>query len=362
MSKKWYLSMLALTLLSAACSDDEPSTVSDGSPSTVSDGSVVGLDAGAPDGSLDLDAQVATGDAGCLTPFARVQVVPFDPEGDGDPASLYWNDRDRYLLIADQRGNRVWKWTDAEGLKLLGKTSGKPADPADAGRDNVGQIVELDDGLVVVTRFGFGTHGGILWLRPDGTSGEVPGIDPTRRRVSLVATDAGLFSGYFTPSDAGVVGAVSKVSLDAGEQDYAVGFRKPLGMLPVGNDLIVVDQEREVPGQSPGVLVKLPLRSPPDAGTSSPGLPSSYPSAGRVPSGDQLAYGPNGTLFTGQFRPLPGNDALEIRQICSDGSYRTFDTKLTKPSGIAYDPSGRRLFVADSNGTLVRTLRIYTIP
>jgi hypothetical protein len=277
-------------------------------------------------------------DARCPTPFTGVTVVPF--WGSADPASLSWNESKRHLLIADNVDNRIWKWSDAGGLSVAGRTSGEPADPTGAGRDEVGQLVEYEGGTIRVPRFGFGTHGSILALQPDGTRASLRGIDPTRRRIGMVSTDAGTFTTTFTTSDAGSIGTVNK--LGSGEREWAGGFRKPVGIVQVGDELIVADQER-------GALLAVKLLQPSDA----------LREVAIVPVPDLLSHGPSGTFFTGQYSGKAGE--MSVRQICRDGSYGVFDSPLRRPTGVAYDARGKRVFVTDGDGESPAVLRIYQL-
>lgn len=131
---------------------------------------------------------------------------------DGDPNGLWW--ANGALLIADDDDNRVLRWTDADGLGLVGDLPAAAADGA-----GLGQLVALDDGTIVVTRFGYGTAGDVVTLAPDGTGAVVPHLDVTRRRIGLTrAPDGTLFDGWFTSGDAGRVGAVSRLDLAGTER------------------------------------------------------------------------------------------------------------------------------------------------
>ena len=88
-----------------------------------------------------------------------------------------------------------------------------------------------------------------------------------------------------------------------------------------------------------------------------------YDTFANVPSCDTLTAGPGGSVITGQFRPLADGGPLQIRQAFPDGGVRTLAeaTKFAKPQGVAYDKTNKRLFVADSNGTTVRTIKIVPV-
>lgn len=58
-----------------------------------------------------------------------------------------------------------------------------------AGKANVGQIISLADGTLVLMRFGFQTFGEIPYVNlGTGQSGVVPNTDKTRRRIGLGTT------------------------------------------------------------------------------------------------------------------------------------------------------------------------------
>jgi sugar lactone lactonase YvrE len=358
------LLITGFALALVACGSDKSAAPADASPRApdsdepLTDAGMPADDAARDTGSVDggdTDAEPRDGGSSDAGRDLSVRVLDFDPTGNGDPASLYWNDGEQYLLIADQRGNRVWKWTDADGFTLLGTTSGEPADPTGQGRDDVGQITELPDGKIAVARFGFGSFGSVLWLDPKtGEKGSYSGLSATRRRITLYQSDAGVtYGGYFeNVPDAGLRGAITTLSLADGERDYATGFAKPVGLLALRDELLAVDQPKNA-------IVRLPL-GPLDGGILPPD--GGYPVYARVPAPDQLAYGPDDSLFTGQFRPLDDGGTLAVRQVFKDGGVSVFADELTRPSGLAYDPSGRRLFVADSNGQNVRTIRIHPVP
>jgi hypothetical protein len=228
-----------------------------------------------------------------------------------------------------------------------------PDDPAatDAGQTNLGQIVRLSHGTLVVPRFGFGQRGAIVYVNPTtGESGTVPGLSLTRRRVALArggGGDSEMWGAYFLQGggsdDAGVVTKVTRTS----ETAYAGGFQKPVAVIELNGELIVSEQAR-------GLLYALPL----DGGATPP-----YKVYAALPSPDALTEGPNGSLVTGQFRPLSDGGPLQLRQVFTDGGFQVIQpgAALTKPQGVAYDKTNRRLFVADSNGTTVRTIKIFPL-
>lgn len=337
--------MIAAPLAYLACSDEEsvPNTSPDAGGSF--DGSVSPpLDSSSSNDSATLDSSVD--DAGGITRGPKS--LDFDPAGNGDPISMLWNDAKQILYIADNKNNEIWSWTDAAGFKKLTKVVADPV-ADDAGRTNLGQIVQLANGTLVVPRFGFGAVSTILYVDPvTGDAGTVPGLAANRKRTALAVGAADqLWGGYFfTPGDG--LGVVTKDSL-TDETDYATNFEKPVGVLVHDGKLLVSDQQR-------GIIYALPLD-----GSQAAGGP--YDVFANVPSCDALTSGPNGSVFTGQFRPLADGGPLQVRQAFADGGVQVIhaDSGVSKPQGVAYDKTNKRLFVADSNGSTIRTIKILPI-
>lgn len=305
--------------------------------------------------SSDSASDGATGDASDGGAFDRGPTsLTIDPNGVADPSSVFWDDAKATLFIADNKNNQIWKWTDANGFAKVGTVLDDPA-ADDAGRTRLGQIVELADGTLVVPRFGFGSAGALLYYNPaDGGAGKVSGLDPTLKRTALAIDGNGqLWGGTFVAPGDGK-GAVTKLSLSSGESPYALSFQKPVGVVVVRGQLLVSDQTQNT-------IFALPL----DAGALDGG-PSDGGHAvfATLPIPDQLAAGPGGSVFTGQFKATVDGGSPQIRWISPDGGVTILApaTQLTVPSGVAYDPTHRRLFVADSNGTTVRTIKILPVP
>jgi sugar lactone lactonase YvrE len=274
----------------------------------------------------------------------------------GQPASLYWDDTNQTLYIADDDNNQIWTWTDQAGLQKL-TTTADPLGAADAGAALVGQIQKLSNGSLVVMRFGKpgGGYGGIAYVDPDGGTNVVPNLDQKRQRLGLgVAPGDHMYGSYFMKAPdggAGQVGALTTVDLQNGETDYATGFHKIIGVLPMNGTLYVADQPVNT-------IYALPLNGAvPDGGP--------YTVFATLPVPDQMCEGPNGTIFTGQFQAAAGSsDPIAVRQIFPDGHVVLFakDPDVTKPSGVAYDPTHKRLFVADSGNSAKIGVKIFPVP
>lgn len=240
-------------------------------------------------------------------------------EVDGDPNGLWWDDAEQVLYVADDNGNRVLRWTDDEGLSLVRELP--DASPQGAG---LGQLIRTDDGTIVVTRFGYGTAGDVVFASGSRDPEIVPDLDVERRRIGLtVAEDGTLFDSWFVRLATGDrVGAVGQLSLDGDEPEVLTGLQKPVGVLAVGSTLFVSDQDL-------GQILKAPQSDP-----------SSYTVLATVEQPDLLAAGPDGSLFTGS---AGGN----LYRVAKSDSAAVFESGFQQVRGVAYDPTNRRVFVAD---------------
>lgn len=241
---------------------------------------------------------------------------------EGDPNGLWWDDTSHTLYLADDNGNRILRWTDAGGFGLVKELPA--ASPEGAG---LGQLVLTGNGTVVVTRFGYGTTGDVVSVPASGEAQIVPGLDPTRRRIGLtVAPDGKLFDSWFVRLATGArVGAIGELSLSGTEAEVITGLKKPIGVLAIGDDLIVSDQDL-------GQILRAPRANP-----------SAYQVLATVATPDLLAEGPDGSIFT-------GSAGGSLYRIGATGETSVFMTGFQQVRGVAYDPTHRRLFVADHDG------------
>jgi sugar lactone lactonase YvrE len=324
------------------CGDDTGSK-----PGTADAGIVNAVDSSAV-------ADVATGiDATSAIDTART-ATNFIAMPQGAPETTLWDAAHSLLYIIDNTGNAIWKWTDAGGLVPFVSCplpAGETSLPANV---TLGQAALLADGTLVVARFGQpgGGDGGIAYVRKDGTAGLVPNLDPTIRRLGLVAgPDGTLYGSTFGGSGNNIIGTVTTVDLQAGETTIADGFGKIVG-------LVIADGRFYVSDQTAGKIFYAPAAAlPPHA--------AAWTALATLVKPDQICAGPNGSLFTGQFQGAPGStDPIAIRQISADGVVSIFkqDPEVSKPSGVSYDPVGRRLFAADSGNVANIGVRIFSVP
>lgn len=254
---------------------------------------------------------------------------------EADPNGLWWDAASRTLYVADDRNNRVLQWTDAGGLATVAELP--PAAFSGAG---LGGLVRMPDGTLVVVRFGRGTAGDVVFVRPDGTTGVVPHLAPERRRIGLtLARDGQLYVTGFVRIGAVDQGTVARLTLDGTEQDVLGALRKPVGVLAVGDSLFVSDQ-------STGTVYRAPLSAPQDA---VPYATLSKP--------DLLAVGPGGAL-------LAGSREGKVFRIAPTGEVSVLLDGYQQPRGLAYDAEHRRLFVADHDGNATDGLthRLLIVP
>lgn len=296
-----------------------------------------------------LQAHAPSAQSAAAVASAPAAVIPFDQ---GEPASLWWDAPSSTLFIADNEHNQVWSWTDQTGLRKLAAT------PDSTGSDraaSVGQIVRIPDGRLVIMRFGRpgGGIGGIVTLDPKtGEGREVPNLDPGRRRLGLAPMpDGTLFGSYFgnAPGGKGLTSSITKVDLTGAETDLAGGFVKIVGMVWADGVLYVADQLADTI-YALGATGAAPL--------------GERKIFAKLPRPDQLALGPDGSLFTGQFQAAPGStDPLSVRQVLRDGTVKIVvtDPDVSRPSGVAYDAKGKRLFVANSGNPAQTFVRIVPI-
>lgn len=249
----------------------------------------------------------------------RVERGPLVLELDGDPNGLWWDQNSETLLVTDDCESRILEWSDSRGFGTYAELA--EASPAGAG---LGQLVRVEGGDLVFTRLGFGTEGGVSILPLQGEVRNVPGLDVARRRIGLTkATDGTLYVAWFVSLDTGErEGAVGQLSLDGTEREVMTGLTKPVGVLALDDRLFVSDQDT-------GQILMAP-RTDPRAVTV----------FATVEQPDLLAEGPAGSIFS-------GSSAGRVYRIDSAGVASEFQSGLRHVRGVAYDPAGQRLFVAE---------------
>ncbi len=252
---------------------------------------------------------------------ANVERGPKAIPVEGDANGLWWDAASATLYLADDNNNRILKWTDEGGIAVVGSLPPAPANGA-----GLGQLVRTSDGTLVVVRFGHGTAGDVVFVSPDGTSGVVPNLAPDRRRIGLTITPEGtLYDCYFVRNGNLNIGSVAQLTLSGSETELIGGLGKAVGVLAIGNDLLVSDQTN-------GKVLRAPVANP--AGLST---------FAAFANPDLLAAGPNGSLFT-------GSKDGKVYQLSAKGEVTVFSSGYQQVRGMAYDAANRRLFLADHDG------------
>ncbi len=335
-----------------------------------------------PSGDAGGDACVETTSA---SPDGDVAIGPtslaFDPCGAGSPDAIYWNATNQTLYIADDHANQIWTWSDANGFQKLVTL---PDDPAadDAGATKLTGIT-VSNSTLIVARYGNGAYGALFTYNLEtagGAATKVGSIDPTRYRFAVAADatgkiysdsfaaalDGGADGGADGGTGGGGNGSIEIVGL-SGTTPFLSGLDKPSGLIVVGTQIFVGDRAHDVIYTVPTNLALLdagPDLDAADADAEAGAIldataPPPYPVFASLPAPDQLSAGPNGSIFAGQKTNDGG--APQLRQIFPDGGITPFQPTATFTSlgGVAYDSVSKRLFVVDSNGGSVRTIKIY---
>jgi hypothetical protein len=289
-----------------------------------------------------------------------IQTLAFDPTGTDSPVCIHWDDAAQVLYVGDDTSNQVWTWTDANGFELYATVPDNPA-LDDAGDTKLNGVSELADGTLVVVRFGFGKGGAIYTVSPDGGTATVPNVPAAEKRLQA-APDPSTGSIYSSAFSGGggspAQGKIELVDLTTGTTQYASGFGKTVGILVQGSTIYLSDQ-------TAGTIVMVPTSAAAladgGAGLADGGA---FPVLASLSSPDMLTAGPNGTLFTDQ-GPQSSSDAgpPQVRQIAPDGGVTIPwpGVTFTSLNDVAYDPTHHRLFVVDSNGTTVRTIKVLPV-
>jgi len=330
-SRRGALALVAL-LFTTACG-------ACGSGSTGDAGSTAGTGgAGTATGTGGATGDAGTGDAATGDAAAVDGGIDRGPTAialDADANGLWWDEATDTLYLADDENNRVLAWTDSGGSRLVANL------PAQTQSDpGLGQVIKTADGKLVVTRFGYGTTGDVAFINADLSTGTVPNLDPTRRRIGLtVASDGTLYDTYFVKTTTAQIGAVARLDLTQGaEVDVVTSLTKPVGVLASGTNLLISDQATNAVLQAPIAMPSM--------------VTSLVP---MITGPDLLCNGPGGTYFTG------GSNGA-IRQITLAGQYSTFAGGFLTIRGVAYDAKNKRLFAAEHDPAgLKNALRILPV-
>jgi len=202
--------------------------------------------------------------------------------------------------------------------------------------------------LLLVQRFGFGSAGAIFDIQGPHSIFALSGIDPSRRRLGLIAIgDGKLLSSWFvktatTPAR----GGVSLITYDpsthsALEREVLTGLNKPVGMATMGDTLFVADQGNNV-------IVKASL--------SRLLLPAAPVIVAHIEGPDLMAIDATGTLYT-------KCNATGLCRIAPDGTVSVMANDFQDARGVAIDPVRHLLYVVDRphSATGANTLRVFPL-
>jgi hypothetical protein len=307
------VALLFAAAIASACSSSSGNATTDGGTAdhTPSDGGSTSPDGGSGNES---GPPVERGPKAIAVPNA-------------DPNGVFWDAKSSTLYIADNLNDAVLTWTDAGGFKTLVSL------PGPTGND-VGGLVQLADGTIVVVEFGFGTSGLVALVHPNLTTGTVPGLDPTRSRLGIaLAPDGTIYDTYFDKVSGAATGFVATLDITAGTEPNVIsGLMKPVGVAVVGSMLYVSDQTL-------GEILAAPLSSP-----------QSYKTLSTNITPDLLSVGPTGTIFSGS----PTGVVYQIDT--TTGAFNTLFTAsgTLEPRGTAYDAVNKRLFVAEHDSSHIQ--------
>jgi len=277
---------------------------------------------------------------------------------DSAPEDVLWDGAKQRLFIVDNVGNRVWQWTDKEGVGSEPYAVAAMPEGVSELPENVslGQASHLADGTLLVTRFGVpgpdAVHGGIVLIRADGSSELVPNLDRSLHRLGIAtAPDGRIYGASFSAAGGKQSGRINVIEPKTGETQVADGFGKLIGLAVAGDRLYASDQ-------SAGAIFDAPLDE-------LPAHADGWHRFASLPKPDQICEGPDGSLFSGQFQAAAGSaDPTAVRWIARDGSVKTLRASpvVTKPSGVSYDKEHKRLFVADSGDPAHPGVHVFAVP
>jgi len=185
-----------------------------------------------------------------LTPSAVIELPRIAV--DARPNGIAIRPADGAVFIADDASNTVLSSSDGKRFVRYA------AVPVVAGQPNsLSQLTFANSGALWVARFGFGTTGTVFAIPTLDTARAITGLDPTRRRLGLVAVGPGQFlSTWFVKNDSHPAqGGLSLITYDAAaanaagkaagkvdERDVMSGLGKPIGVAVSGDSVFVSDQ------------------------------------------------------------------------------------------------------------------------
>ncbi len=257
----------------------------------------------------------------------------------GGANALLWDTATQALYLTDSNADALLEFTDANGVQTVGSF------PAATAGVSLGDLVKRADGTILTTNFGFGTQGTLFAMASNHTSSQLTGLDAARRRIGLAQDSAGvLYETYFVSAGMGMQnGGVARVTIAgsaATETEIAgvsttAGFKKLVGLVATPTAVFVSDQTQKT-------IFKITI----------PGLVVT--SVAVTPSADLLMMMPNGDLLTG------GGPA--ISRVTQAGVVTQLFAGFEQVRGLAYDPTGKRLFIIEHSATVGTPDKLHVRP
>lgn len=258
---------------------------------------------------------------------------------------LYWDKSDSKLYLTDDATNSIRVWDEDKSFPNYANLPTAPASGA-----TLGQLTKGPNGTLYTTRFGFGTDGTIVAAPKTGSSYNLTGLDPLRRRIGITpAPDGTLLDGWFIK---GGTGSISQLTLSganaATETTLISGLGKPVGLAAVGDTLYVSDQNS-------GNVLSFSLskvRAKP-ATISDGKVLATFTTLDGI---DLMTAASDGSLYF-------GGSGGRLFQITPKGETRVLASGWPKIIGVAYDEVNRRVFaaVASAGDTAPASIRIVPI-
>lgn len=245
---------------------------------------------------------------------------------------LFWDAQESRLYLTDDDANAVKRW---DGDEKFSTVSALPA-MEQGQRNTLGQLTRGPGGHLYITRFGFGSYGTVVVLPRSGLAYNLGNLDPTRRRISLIAApDGKLLTGWFRGGMAGATsGNVSELTLQGGaasERELVSALNKPVGLAVVGDQLYVADQ-----GAAQVLAFSLAaVRAAPATAADGRVVTTFTPADGI----DLMTAGSDGSLYV-------GTNKGTLYRIGADGVTKELVSGWPGIRGLALDADNRRLFAA----------------
>ncbi|MGQ7848318.1 hypothetical protein ACUNV4_27720 [Granulosicoccus sp. 3-233] len=247
-----------------------------------------------------------------------------------DPNGIWWDAREATLYATDNDSNQILQFAEDGSLTPFASLGPVP----EAGAD-VSQLFRDADGSFWTPRFGFGTAGTVLQIKPDRSVVAYSELDAERRRIGLTRTTEGewLVSWFVRGGTGGVSRLIpDTVAGTAVEIDLIVGFYKPTGIAVVGRTLYVNDQ-------GPGELRSFDL----DAVLGAPTTVESGTVLTKFTEDESTDL----MISDGDANLYFGSRAGKLFQVALDGMVTPLMSGLKQIRGVALDSAGRRLLAVE---------------